>query len=123
MDTFSTWDNCFAYVFQTFKKGEKIQNTQAIQWFQIWTRAYKNNRMKNPEYVKKWEVLLAIQNFNRNYNAYESFLKAGAKPSESSLDKKERLLAAWYEEQMQPDRCIDPIRMDVLKTTYPSLLS
>lgn len=123
MDNSTIWDRNFNEVYYIFKSGHKIQNSQLNTWFQIWTRAYKEKRMKNQDYVTKWEALLLVYNFNLSYEAYESFLKYGVKPSEFSSDKKQKKLALWFAEQSIPDKCVDNIRIDMLKTNYPDLFA
>jgi hypothetical protein len=121
MDNSNTWDKNFQQVFALFKNAEKIQNRQLNTWFQLWNRAYKDNRMKNPTHIEKWNILLEVQKFNSNLIAYESYLKSGIKPCESSNDKKEKSLALWFNEQNEPSKCLDTIKIDMLKTTYSQL--
>lgn len=123
MENSTIWDRNFNEVYYIFKSGHKIQHSQLNTWFQIWTRAYKEKRMKNQDYVTKWEALLLVYNFNMSYEAYESYLKSGIKPSEFSSDKKQKKLALWFAEQSIPDKCVDNIRFDMLKTNYPDLFA
>lgn len=123
MDNTTTWDKNFQQVFAAFKNAEKIQNRQLNTWFQLWNRAYKDNRMKNPSHIEKWNILLQVQKFNANLIAYESYLKSGNKPSELSTNLKEKSLALWFNEQNDPTKCIDTLKIDMLKTTYQSFFT
>lgn len=119
----STWDLQYNKVFHLFRNNEKIIDKNLNAWFHLWNRAYQTNRMKNEEYRYKWETLKKIGLFHNNLFHFESFLKNGKIPNINSKDIKEKKLALWFEEQQDAEKCIDNLKIDILKSNYSNLFN
>lgn len=103
------------------KGGFRLSDKNLDNWYQLWNRAYKSDRIKNQEQKEKWKVLVDLLNFNKNCREYEKFLKSGICPSEESTVQKERNLALWFKEQSDPNKCLNNMKIDYLRSNYHNL--
>lgn len=112
-------DNSTGLVFGT-KGSFRLSDKNLDNWYQLWNRAYKSNRIKNQDQREKWKVLLDLLYFNKNCREYEKLLKTGKCPSEESIVQKERNLALWFKDQSDPNKCLNNMKIDYIKSNYPS---
>lgn len=119
------WDYNYQRVFYWIRQEKTIEqctDKQLVAWYNLWNRAYKNKRMKKPEYLEKWNNLNRINQFIQNAKTIEeNYFKNNILPNTDSKDSKERNLAIWMKEQDDPEKCVNTIRWDSLKSTYSQL--
>lgn len=126
-NTIDLWDYNYQrilYLIRQEKTIEQCSDKQLVAWYNLWNRAYKSKRMKKPEYIEKWNNLTRINQFIVNVKTIEdNYLKNDILPNANSKDSKERNLALWMKEQDDPEKCVNTIRWDIIKSTYSQLFT